>query len=147
MKHLKSFEKIIPFVDDLGLGFKLSEGMLGILIGNNEYEEMNSALHYLKDKNIKFRLLITNRVLLLLFPNIKDVEKLPLEEGPYTSDLTCHYVPFESTPDPTGRVVGWFFQDIIEEDNWEEVIINHDNDIKELEEKMKILSTSNKYNL
>jgi len=146
MKYIKTFEKITKFTDDLNLGFKLHEGMLGVLINHEEWADMDMLLTFLqKDKGIKFRLLITNRIVLLLFPDKDDVKKLPKDNLEYRTDITDHYVPLISNWN--NRSVGWFYQDIIEEDNWEEVIIENENDIRELEEKMKMYYEAKKYNI
>ncbi len=138
---LKIFEKIINFNDDLGLGFELFEGMVGVLINHSEYSEMRHLIKFLQnDIHINFRLLITNRICLLLFED-DDARELPSLNNSY--EVTNHYIPLDSG----SRYLGWFFQDIIDEDNWEEVIIENDVDVNELEERMKMYSQSNKYNL
>ncbi len=130
MKYIKTFEKIVKFKNDLQIGYKFNQGIKGLLINNAEYNnDINDMFYYLKGKNKKFRLLISNSFLLLLFPDKEDIKKSYIKIGTIS------------------RTLSFFYQDIIDEISWEEVIIENEDDIRELEEKIKFNIEVNKYNL
>jgi len=142
--EFKIFERIEKYAEDLDIGYGINDGILGILINHEEYKEMDPLLLYLKDKDIKYNLYITDRIVLMVFAGYDDIKKLPKPISLHKFDITDHYVPFISQ---TGRSLGWFYKDIFDEDSWEEVFIDNQNDVKELIEKMKIYSETNKYNI
>jgi hypothetical protein len=137
---IKLDEKIISLKDSkpLDLGYKLSEGMLGVLIDPDNFMEIPFVLNFLKYRDIEYRLLLDDNIL-ILFPNKQELYKLPVNYK-IPGDITDHYIPFEHSQ---GYGLGWFYRDIIDEGNWQEIIIEKPEDLEEL----KMLLDASKYNL
>jgi len=140
MKYIKKFEKFGEINPPIDIGYSFDRGMQGTLIGLDHFDDVPFMINFLKDKNIKYRLFFRedeSHFLILIYKD--DIPKLPSVD--YNED---YYIPFR---DEDGYVIGWFYQDMFDDGEWEECFIKTPDDMKDLEEKIELIKTTSKYNL
>lgn len=135
--NFKLFERIGEIDPPLNIGNSVKDGMQGVYIGENRYDDLPFIINLFEEKNIKFRLLYKEHMFLILIPNNDDVKKLPCTINKGYKDFR---IPFR---DGKSFGIGWFYQFTIDTDHWLEIFINSEDDVEEL----KAMISANKYNL
>lgn len=135
--NFKLFERIGEIDPPLNIGNSVKDGMQGVYIGENRYDDLPFIFDLFEEKNIKFRLLYKEDIILILIPNNDDVKKLPCTINKGYKDFR---IPFR---DGGSFGIGWFYQYTIDSEPWVEIFINSEDDLEEF----KAMITANKYNL
>lgn len=135
MKYLKTFEKIGSIDPPLNIGMDLFEGMEGSLIGKEYFDKLPNIIKLFNDFDIEYRLLYNNKNFLILLPRKSDFHKLPYSKK--SNKYRDYFIPY------TNNFIGTFYQDVIDEDNWQEITVKTKEDFDDIES----IIASIKYNL
>lgn len=143
MRYLKKFERFGEINPPINLGYNIfTDGQLGALIMQDNFDEIIFIINYLNKNNIKYRLFYneSDNYFIFLLGKRKDCEELPK-----SANKSNPYVPFRNNK--FGKELQWFFQDWFEDDDNQEVFIENEDDIKDLEEKIEIYKSTSKFNI
>jgi hypothetical protein len=136
MRYLKTFEKLIK-MRPIRIGYEYYNGALGILL-SPEYENYITALikYFIKNK-IEYRLFFENNFLFIIDPiSTKDI---PCDK----TEVTLKYYIPPLNNDDTELYLSWYYQDIFDAVNWDEIIIESEEDIEDI----TMIINAKKYNL